>query len=90
MNYFFFSHQETLVTLKKAISNGEWVILQNCHLSTQIMEKVGQLLADSVNVIHPEFRLWVIALDESKLPFNIIHQAIKGKYNMNVSYKTHV
>lgn len=54
----FGQHQEPIA--EKAIENGvltgNWVILQNCHLTTTLEKFVNSISAD---VVHPKFRLWL-------------------------------
>ncbi len=45
--------------IKESCHLGQWVILQNCHLLTSWMKKLGKWLQVLLRSPHPGFRLWL-------------------------------
>ena len=54
-----------------ALANGDWVLLQNCHLSldyvVEVMDQVNEAEA-----IHDTFRLWVTTEVHPKFPITFL------------------
>ena len=54
-----------------ALANGDWVLLQNCHLSldyvVEVMEQVNE-----TEVVHDSFRLWVTTEVHPKFPITFL------------------
>jgi dynein heavy chain len=50
---------------------GQWLLLQNCHLSlafsTEIMETLGE-----TTLIHPDFRLWLTTEHHVEFPVGLL------------------
>lgn len=61
------------------MANGQWLILQNCHLAPQTVAKSVQLLMERKELVNSSFKLWIIALEHPELPFNVLQQAYKGE-----------
>lgn len=64
--------------IEEGIKNGNWVILQNCHMAEDWMpalERICENLApDSA---HADFRLWLTAETVAFFPLNVLHNCIK-------------
>ncbi|XP_046353935.2 dynein axonemal heavy chain 5-like isoform X1 [Haliotis rufescens] len=62
--------------LQVSMSEGRWVLLQNCHLGLDFMDE----LLDTVTTTEPmneAFRLWVTTEEHPKFPINLLQSSIK-------------
>lgn len=58
------------------MTNGGWVLLQNCHLSlAYVIEVMDQVL--ETEQVHDEFRLWVTTEVHPKFPITFLQMSIK-------------
>jgi dynein heavy chain len=64
--------------MKQGRLSGDWVCLQNCHLSISWLPKMEQdLEAAAEQQIHPEFRLWLTSMPSNKFPVPVLQNGIK-------------
>jgi len=54
------------------MSKGEWVILNNCHLSLEFMAEIEEILNPKDREIHPEFRLWITCEPHQEFPLGLL------------------
>lgn len=61
--------------INEAISEGFWVVLQNCHLAPNFLKeleiKCEEILSKDFNV-HPNFRLWLTSYPSDGFPISIL------------------
>ncbi|XP_041975311.1 dynein axonemal heavy chain 8 [Aricia agestis] len=64
----------------RALSEGLWVLLQNCHLGldymVEVMEQFGEL-EKHLETIHESFRLWITTEVHPKFPITLLQMSIK-------------
>nr|CCC95695.1 unnamed protein product [Trypanosoma congolense IL3000] len=66
-----------IATCKK---EGDWALLQNCHLSKTFMPELEQQVAQllqSGSTVHPNFRLWLTSMPTDFFPVFVLQNSIK-------------
>ena len=59
-------------------ANGEWICLQNCHLSSSWMPELERIHeAQSEDTINPEYRLWLTSMPTSVFPVPVLQSGTK-------------
>ena len=73
-------------TIASAVVNGTWVLLQNCELGLDLMEKMEDLLVKmrEGGSTHPDFRLFITALPHHKFPLGLLQMSTKVKIGRRV------
>lgn len=74
--------------LHVAVSRGQWLMLQNCHLLLKFLRDLEKQLEIAGNP-HPDFRLWLTTDPSPSFPISILQRSLKGtvrtikeKFNM--------
>jgi len=62
--------------ISTGVTQGSWVMLQNCHLGLKFMLEIEQTMI-KLEEIHPEFQLWVTSESHPKFPIGLLQMAIK-------------
>jgi len=66
--------------IKQACENGDWVMLQNCHLLQTWMEDLEKIVLsfkDNVDTIHDDFRLFLTSMPASYFPVSVLQNSVK-------------
>lgn len=51
---------------------GKWVVLNNCHLSLELMAEMEDILNPKDKEIHEEFRLWITCSPHNEFPLGLL------------------
>lgn len=63
--------------MNAAAMNGSWVLLQNCELGLDLMDKMEELIASMKETMHPDYRLFITALPHPKFPLGLLQMSTK-------------
>lgn len=59
-------------------ANGEWICLQNCHLSSSWMPELERIQEiQNEETINPEYRLWLTSMPTSVFPVPVLQMGLK-------------
>lgn len=58
--------------IKDGFKTGDWVILNNCHLSLEFMAEMEQILNPKDVEVHEEFRLWITCAPDPAFPLGLL------------------
>ncbi|XP_053555751.1 dynein axonemal heavy chain 10 [Bombina bombina] len=82
-----------LQLLDIAVSRGQWLMLQNCHLLVKWLKDLEKAL-ERIKKSHPDFRLWLTTDPTKDFPIGILQKSLKVvteppnglKLNMRATY----
>ncbi|XP_011874224.1 PREDICTED: dynein heavy chain 10, axonemal [Vollenhovia emeryi] len=62
--------------LKTAMTRGQWLMLQNCHLLLSFTKNLEKVV-ENLEKPHPDFRLWLTTEPTPHFPIGILQQSLK-------------
>lgn len=71
-----YTSQAALQLLETAISRGQWLMLQNCHLLVNFLKDLEKQL-EKITKPHPDFRLWLTTDPTPSFPIGILQRSLK-------------
>ena len=66
--------------MRQGQENGEWICLQNCHLSVSWLPELERILEQAMSEsdkIHSDYRLWLTSMPSNKFPVAVLQNSIK-------------
>ncbi|KAL3320549.1 Dynein heavy chain 8, axonemal [Cichlidogyrus casuarinus] len=66
--------------LNVSMTEGRWILLQNCHLGLNFMDELLEIVTTTENV-HESFRCWLTSEGHPKFPINLLQTSIKFTYD---------
>jgi dynein heavy chain len=66
-----------LKAMNAAAVNGTWVLLQNCELGLDLMDKMEDVLTKMREASHADFRLFITALPNPAFPLGLLQMCTK-------------
>lgn len=65
--------------LNSAMTDGFWVLCQNCHLGLDYMNEMVTFLLEMQSP-HPDFRIWITTEPHNDFPISLLQMSIKFTY----------
>lgn len=62
--------------MAKSMSEGGWVLLQNCHLGLEYMNELFVVISEAEN-IHEDFRVWITTEVHVLFPISLLQISLQ-------------
>ena len=62
--------------MSQGMEKGQWIMLQNCHLSVEFCDEIIQTISDTENV-HENFKMWITTEINKQIPMSLLQMSIK-------------
>ena len=62
--------------MSQGMEKGQWIMLQNCHLSVEFCDEIIQTISDTEN-IHENFKMWITTEINKQIPMSLLQMSIK-------------
>lgn len=63
--------------IAQGMNRGEWILLQNCHLSVSWLPKLEAIVEGLSEDINPGFRLWMTSMPSKVFPVSALQNSVK-------------
>ena len=64
--------------ITRALEDGSWVLLQNCHLSVSWLPRLEKIVQDiDPDTTNKDFRLWLTSMPDPRFPVSILQIGVK-------------